>query len=87
MKVNRLDRQLALMNKRVTGYLDYLLREFDVRPFNEKKVEGVDYLHQYETLNKPENAQLKLQLMQKYGAETWMEFEKKALKSKEARGL
>lgn len=88
MREGIMNEALAEVNKQVKGFMSHIQKEYgDVRPFNTEISEPVDHLYRYEQLELPENQDIKQQLIMKYGIDTYMEFEKIALKSKGARGL
>jgi|TARA_Y100000310_G_scaffold193503_1_gene193447 hypothetical protein len=90
MRDNRFDTVLAYANERAQKIRDYVGIGKDkpnVKPFNTVLTQPVDILYIYDKLMQPENEDIMGQVLQRHGAETFAEFEKKALRSRKARGL
>ena len=88
MKNSRFDTVLAYANERANKIRTRMDAEYGkVKPFNTSLTPPVDVLYIYDKLMMPENADLRVKLIQSHGAEVFSGLEKKALRSRKARGL
>ncbi|KKN73864.1 hypothetical protein LCGC14_0396660 [marine sediment metagenome] len=88
MKENKMDKLKFLGMERVGRALKKADETWDgVQPFNTKISPAIDYLYTWDKLNLPENADIKAQIVMEFGFGILTEIEKKALRSREARGL
>ena len=88
MKLNRFDAVLGKAEARAGKVRSYIDREYGkVKPLNTELTPAVDILYTYEKLMLPENQTIVQELIGIHGMPAFLGYRKKALRSKEARGL
>ena len=88
MKKNRFDTVLSYAQERADKVRGHIDQEYGkVKPLNTELTPAVDILYTYEKLMLPENQTIVQELIGIHGMPAFLGYRKKALRSKEARGL